>query len=53
MRVDSIKIKPRLIGAFLIVALIAALIGFKGLSGLKSSMDVQDEVATVRLPSIQ
>ena len=53
MRIDSIKIKPRLIGAFMIVALIAALIGWKGLGGLAVMKGSQDEIGVVRLPSVE
>ncbi|MCE5314685.1 MAG: methyl-accepting chemotaxis protein [Armatimonadota bacterium] len=52
MRLDSIKLKPRLVGAFLIVALIAALIGWKGLAGLTQAGKGQKEVAKVILPGI-
>ncbi|MHB9037981.1 MAG: methyl-accepting chemotaxis protein [Armatimonadota bacterium] len=53
MRLDSIKIKPRLIGAFLIVALIAALIGWMGLSGMSQTRKAQDDIATIFLPSVE
>ena len=53
MKLSSIKLKPRLIGAFMIVALIAAIIGVRGLSGMGQVKKAQDEGATVYIPSIQ
>ena len=53
MRLDSIKLKPRLIGAFLIVAGIAAVIGVKGLAGMALVKAAQNELATVHLPSVR
>ncbi len=35
MRLNSIKLKPRLIGAFLIVAIIAAIVGVVGITNMK------------------
>ncbi len=52
MKMDSIRLKPRLVGAFLIVALIAGLIGWKGISGMGQVMESGVEIGTNRLPSI-
>lgn len=52
MRIDSIKIKQRLIGAFLLVSLIALWQGLKGVSGLSVAKKGQDKMATNFVPSI-
>jgi methyl-accepting chemotaxis protein len=52
LRLDSIRIKPRLIGAFLAVALIAAIMAGYGLSGLGRVAGASKEISDVRVPSI-
>ncbi|MHB9036710.1 MAG: methyl-accepting chemotaxis protein [Armatimonadota bacterium] len=53
MRLDSIKIKPRLIGAFLIVAMLATFIAWKGLSALSEIKSNFDTVADDCLVSVE
>jgi methyl-accepting chemotaxis protein len=53
MNLKNVKIGTKLIGGFLIVALIAAIIGFVGYNGMSKIGKSQDDVATVLLPSIQ
>ena len=48
-----LKIRTKLMSSFIFVALVATLIGFKGLSGMGLMMTAQDEIAAVRLHSIQ
>ena len=49
----DMKIFGKLIGAFSVVALILAIVGAVGWSGIKTLEGSLDEVAEVRLPSIQ
>jgi methyl-accepting chemotaxis protein len=53
MNLKNVKIGTKLISAFMIVAIIAAIIGFVGYRGMSQIGKSQDEVATVLLPSIQ
>ena len=50
---NTIKLKPRLIGAFMVVALIAMVIGWRGIVATQTVKAGSDEVSAVRLPSIQ
>jgi methyl-accepting chemotaxis protein len=50
---NNIKIGPKLIGAFLFVALIACVIGFTGLHFLTQAGLAQGDMATNHLPSVQ
>ncbi len=53
MRLNNIRIKPRLVGAFLVVAFIAAVIGWRGISGMKFAQQEYEEVASVHLPAVE
>jgi len=53
MKLEQIRIKPRLIGAFLIVAFIAAIIGWRGIASLNYAKKEYDEVASVHLPAVE
>jgi methyl-accepting chemotaxis protein len=50
---NTIKLKPRLIGAFMVVALIAMAIGWRGIVATQTVKAGSDEVSGNRLPSIQ
>ena len=52
MKLDSIKLKQKLVGAFLIVAIIAAIIGIKGSLGMSHIQTNVRDGLDVRLPSI-
>src|SRR5512133_3093644 len=49
---DDIKIGKKLVGGFLIVALISILIGFVGYLGMGTMGEHIDEISNVRLPSV-
>ena len=49
----NIKIGPKLVGAFVIVALIAAVIGMMGYASLNTLERHIEEVGMVRMPSVQ
>ncbi len=48
----NIKIGTKLIAGFIIVALIAGIIGLVGYNGMSKIKAGQDEIAVVRAPSI-
>ena len=48
----NIKIGTKLISGFITVALIVVINGFVGYNGMSNVMDSQDEIATVKSPSI-
>ncbi|MBI5604494.1 MAG: MCP four helix bundle domain-containing protein [Deltaproteobacteria bacterium] len=48
----NMKLSVKLIGSFLIVAAIAAVIGVTGFWGMREAQIAQDEVSVVRLPSV-
>ena len=50
---ENVKIKSKLLSSFIIVALIAALIGWVGYRGMKQVMAVEDEFATNILKGIE
>ncbi len=49
----NMKIRVKLILGFVIVALLAATVGWVGYNGMGSVMDAQDELAAVRMPSVK
>jgi methyl-accepting chemotaxis protein len=49
---DNMKIRTKLLTGFLLVALIAGIIGFVGWNGMNTVSEYSDEIATVRLPSV-
>src|SRR6056297_146160 len=51
--INNMKLKKRLILSFVIVALLAAAVGGVGYWGINSVEKTQDEIALVRLPSVQ
>src|SRR6056297_3781077 len=51
--INNMKLKKRLILSFVIVALLAAAVGGVGYWGINSVEKTQDEIALVRLPSIE
>jgi methyl-accepting chemotaxis protein len=53
MNLKNVKIGTKLISGYLVVAIIAAIIGFIGYNGMNKIGNSQDEVATVLLPGIQ
>jgi len=50
---QKLTIRVKLLAGFILVAIVAGLIGFVGYNGLTKIMAAQDEIATVRLPSVQ
>ncbi|MFH0753382.1 MAG: methyl-accepting chemotaxis protein [Candidatus Omnitrophota bacterium] len=50
---DNIKLGTKLIGGFVLVAIIAAIVGGAGVLGLKTLMKKSDEVSGVALPSVK
>ncbi len=52
MKLNSIKLLPRILGAFVIVAAIAAVMGFRGLSGMEFTNKSYNSVTRVYMPSI-
>ncbi|MGQ9808890.1 MAG: methyl-accepting chemotaxis protein [Armatimonadota bacterium] len=53
MKLEQIRIKPRLIGAFLVVAIIAGIIGWRGIAGLTFASQQYKVVAEVHLPAVE
>jgi methyl-accepting chemotaxis protein len=49
---DEIKIRTKLLSGFIIVALIAAIIGFVGWNGMNNISNSADDIANVRLSSV-
>ena len=50
---DNIKLGVKLIGGFVLVAVIAAIVGGSGMFGLKQVMTATDEIGDVALPSVK
>ena len=48
----NMKIGKKLVSGFILVALIAGVVGLVGYSGMSETKKAQDDVATVRLPSV-
>jgi methyl-accepting chemotaxis protein len=53
MKLEQIRIKPRLIGAFLVVAFIAGIIGWRGIASLEFAAEKYERVAQVHLPAVE
>lgn len=49
----NLKLTPKLIGSFLIVALLTAVIGFFGLSGISQLGDIIEDISTDQLPTVK
>ncbi|MCX6345227.1 MAG: MCP four helix bundle domain-containing protein, partial [Armatimonadetes bacterium] len=49
---NSIKIKPRLLGAFLVIALIALIIGWRGITAAQVINAGAEDIGKTKLPSI-
>jgi methyl-accepting chemotaxis protein len=49
---NNMKIRTKLLGGFVLVAIIAGIIGYIGYNGMQGIQKGQDEIATVILPSI-
>ena len=52
MRLGSLSVKVKLVGGFLIVAGLAAIVGWVGYRGLESAEESVHEIGEIRLPSI-
>ncbi|NTV28528.1 MAG: methyl-accepting chemotaxis protein [Candidatus Omnitrophica bacterium] len=50
---DNVKLGVKLIGGFVLVAVIAAIVGTVGVFGLKNLMKATDEIGDVSLPSVR
>ena len=53
LAMKKLRLGPKLIGGFVIVALIAVVIGLKGLGGMAQLQEEQNKMAGTYLPSIQ
>ncbi|MCX7747684.1 MAG: methyl-accepting chemotaxis protein [Clostridia bacterium] len=49
----DLKISKKLLSSFILISLIAAIIGYMGYNGMMQIMKAQEEIAIVRLPSVQ
>jgi hypothetical protein len=53
MALKDIKLTPKLIGSFLIVALLTAVIGFFGMTGISKLGDIIEDISSDQLPTVK
>ena len=49
---ENLKIKTKLLGGFILVALIAGIVGLVGYNGMQTELKAQGDFATIYLPSV-
>ena len=52
MKLSSLRMKPRLIGAFAVVAIMTAVVGWRGVEGLSAARAAEQTIAASAMPAV-